>query len=449
MAICLYCFFKDEYQNQLKRKAFGKSSFEETLKAYKDIYCTELTKISYVEKCSNHKRHLNQWSSDSEKYDEDGMGNWPSNLVSYLDGFCDDIKSHVHEIEEYFDEIIDIYESRSEEKFSEFIQEHCSPGNVIENFEYTRPWFRAREVGKYKPHDISEMFHIPYTKLNLTGKQRFSDYGQPYLYLAESMRTAIVEIGKSAEEVNAALFVPQYSVYYDKPVYNIENSMLKTLNTFVCLSRTGTKIVYGDNRFTLIKKNLSKRLADTVLFQIMQFPTQEDLSDNGDIPEYILPQIFMQYQMTKGMVGILYQSSKDIGYNKSTKFEEVPNRNLCLPAKKPENPKDNFDSEFLNGFFYSTYEAGEPLIDILSFEKELSDCKKINKIQSHTYNMNDFGIYLGRIQNHLEVMKEYCGDDYFQGLSGKIELTLMSRFLQKIRPIINDPEKYGLHSVNG
>lgn len=448
MPHCLYCFFKNEYQDELKRRAFGKPSFEETLRTYRDIYCDELSDVVPVEECERSKRHLGLCPDSAEYLHKDGMGNWPSEVVDFINEVTENVKSQINDIREYFNSIINIYESQSPDSLTSFIEKNCTSFYAESDIYYTKPWFRARKVGSYDPHDISEMFHIPFTKLELTGNQRFSMPGQPYLYLAESLSTAAEEIGAKENELNAVLFIPDYSKYYHKGTYNIGNSFIKELNAYVHLTEDGSELIYDNNFFTFSKKNMPKILGDTILFQIMQFPTQKGLRKENLIPEYILPQMFMRYEANNGMAGVLYESSKDIKFSDYTRFEELPIENLCIPAVRPKNPSDKYDEGFLNSFFYTTYKAGEPLLDFPIFSEELSECREKNRAQAQTYNMNDYGIYLAKIENHIEIMKKYCGEEYFDTVPGKIEVTLLYQFLKQIRPILEEPCNYGLHKWN-
>lgn len=367
--------------------AFGESSFEKTLKKYKDIYCSELMKIVPVRECDRRDRHLGLDPRNDEHLNDDGMGNWPPEVVSYFDEVADDIKSRLYEIGEYFDETIDIFCSRSLVDLSSYIQKGFPSLYPEGDIYYSMPWFRIRKTGEYDPHDISEMFHIPFTKLEFTGNQRFSMTGQPYLYLAESIKTAMAEISAEPGNINAALFFPNYTQYYHKPIYNIENSFIKNLNVYVHLTESGSKLVY-DNDFTAFsKKNMPKILRDSILFQIMQFPVQKELREKDRIPEYVMPQMFMEYAARDGMKGVLYESSKDIKFEGCTKFEELPIRNLCMPAIKPENAMEKYDLNFLRSFFYTTYKAGEPLQDLSVLQKELDECRRLKKARIKTYNM--------------------------------------------------------------
>lgn len=58
--------------------------------------------------------------------------------------------------------------------------------------------------------------------------------------------------------------------------------------------------------------------------------------------------------------------------------------------------------------------------------------------------MQDYGIYLGRTELHINNMETYCGSEYFQSIPGRIEATLMYQFLKQIKPIIENPGAYGV-----
>lgn len=60
------------------------------------------------------------------------------------------------------------------------------------------------------------------------------------------------------------------------------------------------------------------------------------------------------------------------------------------------------------------------------------------------HNMQDYGIYLGRTELHINNMETYCGSEYFQSIPGRIEATLMYQFLKQIKPIIENPGAYGV-----
>lgn len=440
---CIYCFFSKENQMELKKKCFGNSKYEETLKEYKELYLSELQKLDYVRNCNCIDDIENILNYDKEKIEL---------YCNYLDDFLDDIKNNIQRIEEYFDNIIDIYNTYVKEnihqaykKMEDFTKDKVNLERGTSSASYSNLMFRVRPKGNYNYNDIKEYFHIPFDKRFLVGNQRFSLTGRPMIYLASSLQIALKEIGKNIDEVNASIFLPSFSYFYNSYLFNIRNDIIDSLDNIISWIEGDSKIEYsscGYMDFTLLNS-----LLNSIFYNILTFPTQNEYKGTF-IQEYVLPQLLtdiLNYHRIN-YAGIEYKSTKEyiweINDNEKHKLES----NYCFFI--PYSQNSNYNEKFLSKFF--SYCDTSRIISMNELDSAIRKLEVINReLQNEGYNNSDTGLHLISISRHINNMIRYKGNNYYRRTKeGKIERTLIYGLINNIINHVNYLKNNGLIKKN-
>ena len=430
---CIYCFFSKENQMELKKKCFGNPKYEETLKGYKEIYISELLKINKIKNCNCSNIIDIKMGNDKEKIEL---------CYNYFDDFYEDIKNNIQRIEEYFDNIIDIYNTYVKENIHQAYKkmEDFTKDKDKVNLErgtpsasYSNLMFRVRPKGNYNNNNIKEYFHIPFDKRFLVGNQRFSLTGRPMIYLASSLQIALKEIDKNIDEVNTSIFLPSFSYLYSYYLFNIRNDIIDSLNSTISNIKVGSKIEYsscGYMDFTLLNS-----LLNSIFYNILTFPTQNEYKGTF-IQEYVLPQLLtdiLNYHRIN-YAGIEYKSTKEYIWEINDNEKHELESNYCFFI--PYSQNSNYNEEFLSKFFFCCDTS-----EIISYYKLLDSIHEFKifkeKLRNEGYNINDLVIHLVVIENHINTMNKYKGNDYYESREGKIERTLIYGLINNIISHVN------------
>jgi len=159
-------------------------------------------------------------------------------------------------------------------------------------------------------NDLSkeELFHIPFDKRERVSTARFSIPGFPCLYLGMSLEVCWNEIGKILEP-NEKVFACKYR----------SSKYLSFLNLTIPNSFREDDIV--NDPFNIFRFLITYSFYSACLVKV-QYP---NLSFK---PEYIIPQLLLQYVKNDDLLdGIIYSSTKD--RNNSEKFH-----NVVIPTRK-------------------------------------------------------------------------------------------------------------------
>ncbi|CCG56173.1 hypothetical protein WESB_0703 [Brachyspira pilosicoli WesB] len=421
---CIYCFFSKENQMKLKKDCFGNPRYEETLKEYKKIYIDELKKINTIEQCECSNTIRDYIGNDNNKI----------NLCfNCYNDFLVCIKNHISDIEKYFDEIIDIYDTYIKENIH--IAYEKMKNFIIKIYKYRKkqtifystPMFRVRPKGQYNIKDIREYFHIPFNKRFLTSNQRFSTTGKPMIYLSNSLQIALAEVNKKIDEVNAAIFLPSFSYNYDSTLYDIKNDIIDLLKNIISSISSGIK--YDDKIF----QSLFSIFSNHIFYNILTFPIQEEYR-GPFIQEYVLPQLLtdiLKYDdLNNDYIGIEYQSTKEYKWKITDMDMYQLESNYCFFI--PYEDDNDYSNKFLERFFY--YCDTENIISNEDFLLSIESLKNINlQLKNEGYNNSDIGLHLFSIKNHINDIVKYKGNDYYLSSNeGKIERTLIYGLIQNI-----------------
>lgn len=430
---CIYCFFSKENQMELNKKCFGNPKYEETLKEYKKLYLSELKNLDYVKNCS---------CIDNIKYTFKNKGSKIKLFTDYLDSFLCDIKNKINEVEKYFDNIIDIYNTYVKEnihqaykKMEDFTKDKDKVNLEREtpSASYSNLMFRVRPKGNYNNNDIKEYFHIPFDKRFLVGNQRFSLTGRPMIYLASSLQIALKEIDKNIDEVNASIFLPSFSYLYPYYLFNIKNDIIDSLNYIISWIESGSKIRYGNCGNMDFK--LLNSLLNSIFYNILTFPTQNEYKGTF-IQEYVLPQLLtdiLNYHRIN-YAGIEYKSTKEYKWEINDNEKHELESNYCFFI--PYSQNSNYNEKFLSKFFSCCNTNN--IISINELNNKLKELEAINfLLRNEGYNNSDVALHLVSVNRHMKNMIKYKGNDYYESEEGKIERTLIYGLINNIISHVN------------
>lgn len=439
---CVSCFFNNDTQMELKRRCFVSPRFEIVLEKYRDEYIKELKGLKSISECNCNKANVFKNSSE---------------YVKYSDDFLEDLQSKLEYIEKSFNEIIEIYysfikfdRSQALSKMDQFLNDKSTNYTSENAMSFTKLLFRGRpkEVNqerKYDEFDIFEYFHVPFNKRNFMSNQRFSLSGQPMIYCATSVTTVIRELEKNIDEINLALFLPNFSDFFNHGIYDIKNSIDSILNeTIYNMILDDCQITYDNKCYTFSKNNSNKFIADSIFYQILTFPTQK--KEGVFIEEYVLPQLMTDIIKKRNYMGISYQSAKKMSLEEKNMNSEDKDINYCFFV--PYDKKNNYNLQLFNMFYSICIEKNDTIRTFSELEVLINEYKELINKCKEKYNMTDYKMYIRLIQRHIENMKNlvYNGEKYYNLNLGHVEITLLYKLIKKLMINLEDPENAGIVS---
>lgn len=423
---CIYCFFKDNYQNDLKIKN-RLPKFELELKEYKKVFLKSMGEVCSCNECVKNHR-------------------FNENAVAYLDELRGDVNSRKDYIAKVFDEIIDIYmmyisqnHIKAYFRLIDFLDKYSNNYTSINAAQLCKPMFRVRPLGAYDKKNIREYFHIPFTERYNVGNQRYSMTGIPMSYMAESLQIALDEMGKDIEEVNVALFFPRYSYFYGKGMYDVSNVISGNLDAIISETYHDTKIEYDNNCFTFRKGNMNKTIADYILYQVLQFPTNPN-TKGVFIQEYVIPQMMMEMVQNRGCyIGMQYQTSQLREYPNEIELRKVPNLNYCFLM--PFTEEYEYSENLLKDFFYVIYDENDEEIDYKKIQEKIDLCyQHCRETQRKSFVVDEYFRYITQVEMYLENMR-LIDPTHSDSKVHKVEKDLFFKYLGIIDEIIRNPEQ--------
>ena len=427
----MHDFFTNKFQNSLKKQAASQNNdackiedYLKTLDDYKRLFFDELS-------AEGNNIIMSDCTECCDIFERDMYQNILDEKVDWLENCFDDIISMLKDYDENSLE--------TKNKLEKYLNTRCTSWSVSGAMELAKPMFRARRVGTYGRH-IHELYHVPFTRTDLLSDERFSSKEKPMLYLSETIEGTLHETHLKFEEANYALFVPKFSDFYRSVSYNINNSMQTNLSLIFMDARQGCKMKYDNGFSTFSKRNIDRYLAEFVLYQILLFPVCDECrKDKAKYPQYILPQVIMEIMTKRNMPGIIYHSANGICNRGYDQYKNQYDNNLCLNIPEAEE----YNEQYLNSFFTAVWFQGDSIKTINEARKLRKECVEIARPQHQRFIMSDYTGYLTNIEMHMEYM-EKAVKNYAVSPEGQVETTLFYDFMEQIKPILKEPEKYNV-----
>lgn len=418
---CPICFFRDSYQRSLKTKTFGIDKFELKLSKYKKLYLDELKTLTSLRDCNCYFSYNN------------------NDLCLWTDEFLLDIKSNIQLIEDIFDQINSCYNLFISENqraainhLCHFLESSSLINRLVDSFELVTPLFRARWKGSFNKNDINEFYHVPFSKRQLVGSQRFSIPGLPLLYLGSSILTIEKELeANENNNLEYAMFLPSYSHFYNLKIFNLKNNINNLLEKNLP-GIIGAGVNYPYSSFISYKSKFKEEIIAYILLQICSFPTE---SKCAFVPEYVIPQMLTTALQEKGFSGLTFPSTKCFESLKNNHRFSSHHLNFVIFTKYQNNKER--DEDLLSKFFTFTLKKQSDI----SIRKVLDAFEEIIEINKKgDVNNTDYVTPLIRAQLQIEYLEKSSinGVSYFDTDTGKTELSL---YMDMAKEMLNIVEK--------
>ncbi len=211
-------------------------------------------------------------------------------------------------------------------------------------------WFRLREITKKETEipESSHLFHPPFEKRGRISNFRLSISGFPCLYLGDSINLCWAELNKNKKDIYASRFA-----------FTGSQSFLRPLN--IAIPEPFTEDIYNheDNQEVNLSYDAFCFLITFPVIQMCLFRVKNENIDDKFKPEYIIPQLLMQFIREEGYFNSVFYSTTKDSENKSLKISH----NLVLPVRKINENDIGFCPELLRNI------KGTKPILVKSFEK--------------------------------------------------------------------------------
>lgn len=422
---CPICFFREDYQKQLKKITFGISRFEDKLAKYKEIFIEGVRQMGSLSRCCCYSTYSH------------------SELVSWTDSFLGALKNNEDEICAAFDSNILIYDDfirRSQKVAAERLWSYLQKYNLLNEAEspikYTRLLFRGRPKKHFDEKDIRQMFHVPFPMRHLVGNRRFSVSGQPMLYFGNSVLTVTKECESDVVGLAMAAFLPSYSRYFKAKIFSLTNHVGDCIeNALPGLFLDGSKFTYDDLHYSFNRTTISRDIHQNVFLHICTFPTE--LKD-AFVAEYTIPQMLTTALLENGFAGIIFPSTKD--YSELTGYHRFSSHHLNIGIFVPYDKENDLNENLLSSFCGFTLNGREMFnLTVNDILQKCDEIRKANKKSPH--NNSDYLIPVVHLRLHIEHMNQsrISGVNYFDTEVGKLELELYMKMLCRLEQFVNNP----------
>lgn len=352
---CIINFLNDVHQKSLRRLAQVQcEGYENCVNQYKKLFIVNFLDIKGKCICKNCENC--------------------GNCEQFID-VINEIKEE--DIEEFFDEIKNVYinwidakTKEAIEMFQKLLKKYDILNIIAEDIEKDIFFKGRKEKGILTKWD---MFHIPFNKRYLIQNQRYSLTGQPIIYLGKSIIDIVKELGVEDEK---ELKISSFQIKNKLRIYDLRN------NIFSDITKKNVSELLGSDNSTFDKRKFFKN----ILSSICSFERRREYKKYSFCEEYVIPQILAQIIKNEGYDGIIYYSTKkfsNINFNDDngqvkTKYE--------VKTKYKENLAlfTNFNSEHVyDRNLYDKLKISVP-IDISKVEDiSIEDLENIyNKIKN-------------------------------------------------------------------
>ena len=420
---CPVCFFREDHQKLLKTNTFGIARFENKLKNYKDKFIEGIRQMDSLSNCACYSTYSH------------------NEMISWTDSFLHALKGAEGEINNSFDGIMSIYEDfvgKSQKIATDRLWVYLDKQRLLSQVEnpitYTKLLFRARPKGGFNERDVSQYFHIPFSKRHLVGSQRFSVSGQPMLYFGSSVLAITKELESEVDRLAVAAFLPSYSEYYHSKIFSLTNHIGDCIeNSLPGIFSAGSKVSYDDEHLIPNRQTISRDVHKSVLMHICTFPAE---FKGSFVPEYAIPQMLTTALLEHGYAGLVFPSTKD--YSDLNGHHRFSAHHLNLGVFVPYDKTKDTNEELLKTFSVFTLDGSEGLhLTTRNVMEKAERIIELNKKSNH--NNNDYIIPICRLQLHMEYVSEsrISGVKYFETKIGKLELELYMKMLCHLENLIH------------
>ena len=420
---CPVCFFRENYQKQLKFNSFNNARFEKKIKKYK---------IDFIE--GVHKMESQAICECGKLYPHRAMIDW-------TDNFRTNLQNSEHIIQEAFDSIISVYDDfisknpkLAVDNLWNYLDRNKLLSSTESSFTLAKLYFRARKRNGFNAQNIEGQFHIPFAERYKIRNQRFSVSGQPLLYLGSSIICVVKEMQLDLKNLSIVGFLPKYSEFYTSRIYNLKNSLNDCIeNALPGLFEYKLEIKYTDIDVTPSQNTIKNDIYNTILFQLCTFPVEQY---GSFVAEYIIPQILTTSLLEHNYQGVVFPSTKD--YSDMSGNHRFSTHHINLGLFVPYVDTDGINNDFLNKFSIFILNGTE---DIKFTTQDIF--QKVNEIKNNrNYNIltNDHKMALAQMDLQLQYLSNALinGVKYYETEIGKYELGFYMKMLLQFEMLTNN-----------
>ena len=410
---CPVCFFRDQYQSDIKRKTFGIGRFERKLELYRDSFMDGVRQLGSLRHCTCYMT-----------YNNPAMVSWTDSFLSALQRSIDHIENAFNGLVVAYGDFISRTERTATETLWCYIQREGLWSQVEVRTTFARFFYRARGKGDFDRAEIREYFHIPFSKRHCVGNQRFSISGHPMLYFGSSVLTVVKEMQKDVSDLEVAAFVPRLSAQSGTKLFSLTNHINSAVElTLPEVLDAGSALSYDDSEVAPNRSTIKKDIHEVILLNVCTFPVE---FRGSFAAEYAIPQMLTTALIEHGYDGVVFPSTKDFSDLSGQHAFSTHHLNLGLFVPYDEQSESN---EVLLSSFWHTVCQGSAQLTVADLVNKCEDVCRMSKIlpdESNGYIRPTI-----RLKLCLEYLERASigGIGYFTTDIGQLELQLSMAML--------------------
>ena len=423
---CPVCFFRDQYQSDIKHRTFGIGRFERKLELYRDYFIHAVSQLGSLRRCACYTTYNN-----------------PA-MVSWTDFFLSELQGSMIYIENAFNGLIAVYDDfirQTERTATKTLWDYIQREDLLDQVEGRMTlggfFYRARTQDKdgFDETEIREYFHIPFSKRHCVGNQRFSISGHPMLYFGSSVLTVIKEMQKDLSDLVVAAFVPRLSAQPGTKLFSLTNHINSAIElSLPGMLDVGSALSYDDPELVPNRSTIKKDIYKVILMNVCTFPVE---FRGSFVAEYAIPQMLTTALIEHGYAGVVFPSTKD--FSDLSGQHAFSSHHLNLGLFVPYDKQNESNEVLLSAFWHTTVSQGSAQLtvadlvnkceDVVDLVKRYEDVCRMSNISSH--GSSDYRLPTIRLKLSLKYLERALigGIGYYTTDFGQLELQLSMAML--------------------
>ena len=411
---CPVCFFRDQYQSDIKHRTFGIGRFERKLELYRDYFIDAVRQLGSLRRCACYTTYNN-----------------PA-MVAWTDSFLSELQESMIHIENAFNGLIAVYDDfirRTERTATNTLWSYIQKKDLLDQVEgrmtLGRFFYRARDKDGVDETEIREYFHIPFSKRHCVGNQRFSTSGHPMLYFGSSVLTVIKEMQKNVADLVVAAFVPRLSAQSGTKLFSLTNHINSAIElSLPGILDVGSGLSYDDSELAPNRSTIKKDIYEVILMNVCTFPVE---FRGSFVAEYAIPQMLTTALIEHDYAGVVFPSTKD--FSDLSGQHAFSSHHLNLGLFVPYDKQNESNEVLLSAFWHTTVSPGSVQLTVADLVKKCEDVCKLSSISPH--GSNDYILPTIQLKLSLGYLERALigGNGYYTTDFGQLELQLSKAML--------------------
>lgn len=412
---CPVCFFRDQYQSDIKHMTFGIGRFERKLELYRDYFIDAVRQLCSLQHCACYTT-----------YNNPAMVSWADSFMSELQGSMIHIENAFNGLVAVYDDFISRTERTATETLWSYIQREGLLNQVEERRTFGRFFYRARDKSDFDETEIREYFHIPFSKRHYVGSQRFSISGHPMLYFGSSVLTVIKEMQKDLSDLVVAAFVPRLSAQPSTKLFSLTNHINSGIELSLPSMLDVGSVSYDDPDMIPIpnRSTIKKDIYEVILMNVCTFPVE---FRGSFVAEYAIPQMLTTALIEHGYAGVVFPSTKD--FSDLSGQHAFSSHHLNLGLFVPYDKQNESNEVLLSAFWHTIVRPGSVQLTVADLVQKCEDvCRMSNK---SPHGSNDYICPTIQLKLGLKYLERALigGNGYYTTDFGQLELQLSMAML--------------------